>query len=180
VGCWRWLEHSAGLEMLHKTQVASAPVTRMALQPYPVNPYRWHAILETRDFYQTAELNTWDTSSPAAVASDPRSDVLYKPANTPAVEAAKRSLLGQVYLDWGTWAVVRDLGPTAIPALKPPEVPPGRTWTTVEFTDLRFAYSFMATRPRGRAPLGGWIYIVDGDEEAGEGMGAKEQATENQ
>lgn len=177
IGCWRWVEYEQALTLLGQTQVTSAPVTRTALEPYPVNPYRWHAILETRDFYQTAEVNTWNTSSPAAIVSDPRADVIYKPTNTPAVEAAKKTLLGRVYQDWGTWALVRDVGPVEVPALKPPQLPPNRTWTTVEFTDLRFMYSFMATRPLGRAPLGGWAYIVDGSEEAGEGMGDREQPT---
>ena len=177
IGCWRWFEHAQAATLLGRTQVASAPVLRTALEPYPVNPYKWHAILETRDFFQTAEINTWDTASADALASDSQSDVLYKPSDTPAVEAAKHTLLGQVYGDWGVWALVRDLGPVEIPALNPPQLPPGRTWTTVEFTDLRFLYSFMATRPRGRAPLGGWVYIVDGAEEAGEGMGAKQQRT---
>ena len=68
--------------------------------------YRWHAILETADFYQTAEINTWT----GAIESDRQRDVIYKPADTPAVEAAKQTRLGKVYLDWGRWAVVRDLG----------------------------------------------------------------------
>ena len=106
----------------------------MAAEPYPVNPFRWHAILETADFYQTAEINTRTGS----IDSDPHRDVLYKPADTPAVEAAKRTLLGRVYLDWGTWAVVRDVGQEPVAGLDPPNLPPGRTWTTVEFTDLRF------------------------------------------
>ena len=177
LGCWRWMERAQGLSMLQQTQVASAPVSRMELEPYPVNPFRWHAILETREFFQTAEVNTRDSSSPAAIVSDPLTDVLYKPTDTPAAEAAKKTLVGQVYLDWGRWAVVRDLGPVAVPALKPPDLPPGRRWTTVQFTDLRFAYSFTGTRQAARAPLGGWVYIVDGIEEAGEGMGAREQVT---
>jgi inner membrane protein len=174
--CWRWGEHAQGLVMLENVQVASEPVTRIALEPYPVNPYRWHAILETRDFYQTAEVNTWAPSSPAAIVSDPERDVTYKPAQTPAVEAAKQTPLGRVYLDWGTWAVVRDLGPEPLAAMKPPELPPNRQWTTVEFSDLRFDYSFLATRSQsGRTPLAGWVYIVDGRDDAGEAMGGREQ-----
>lgn len=172
---WRWDEHAVGLAMLRTTQVASEPVTRMALEPYPLNPYRWHALLETRDFYQTAEVNTWNRDSLVAIASDPQVDVLYKPADTPAVEAAKRTLLGRVYLDWGTWAVVRDLGQEPVAALPPPELPPGRRWTTVTFNDLRFDYSPLAGRTGHRAPLSGWVYIVDGREEAGEGMGGRVQ-----
>lgn len=172
---WRWDEHAVGLAMLRNTQVASEPVTRTALEPYPLNPLRWHAILETRDFYQTAEVNTWNRDSLVAIASDPQVDVLYKPADTPAVEAAKRTLLGRVYLDWGTWAVVRDVGQQPVAALPPPELPPGRRWTTVTFNDLRFDYSPLPTLIGPRAPLSGWVYIVDGREEAGEGMGDKVQ-----
>jgi inner membrane protein len=176
-GTWRWTEHAVGLTMLRETQVAAAPVTRMELEPYPVNPYRWHAILETPNFYQTAEVNTWNPGSPAAIASDTHEDVLYKPASTPAVEAAKRTLLGRVYLDWGSWAVVRDEGQVPVLALPPPPLAPGRTWTTVTFNDLRFDYSFLGTRANSRSPLSGWVYIVDGKEEAGQGMGGHVQTT---
>jgi inner membrane protein len=173
---WRWMEQIEARALLEHTQVASEPVTRMALEPYPVNPYRWHAILETGDFYQTAEVNTWNLDSPAAIDSDPRRDVIYKPTVTPAVEAAKRTLLGQVYLDWGTWAVVRDAGQEPVVEIDPPKLPPSRHWTTVGFTDLRFDYPFLATRNEaGRAPLSGWVYIVDDRDEAGEAMDGKVQ-----
>jgi inner membrane protein len=172
LGCWRWAERAQAGVMLDNTQVASAPVTRFALEPYPINPFRWHAILETADFYQTAEIDTRTQS----ILSDPRHDVMYKPIDTPAVEAAKRTLLGQVYLDWGTWAVVRDIGPVPVPGIDPPRLPPGRTWTTIEFTDLRFDYDFVPTRGHDRrAPLGGAVYIVDGQEEAGEAMNGQQQ-----
>ena len=172
LGCWRWAEHAHALALLDNTQIALEPVVRMAVEPYPVNPFRWHAILETADFYQTAEIDTRTGS----IASDSRRDVLYKPADTAAVEAAKRTLLGQVYLDWGTWAVVRDVGQEPVPGLDPPQLPPNRTWTTVEFTDLRFDYGFLATRSAsGRSPLGGWVYIVDGREDAGEVMNGRQQ-----
>ena len=141
-------------------------------EPYPINPFRWHAILETADFYQTVEINT----RTGEVDSDPQNDVLYKPPSTAAAEAAKQTLLGQVYLDWGTWAVVRDVGQEPVAGMDPPQLPPNRQWTTVEFTDLRFAYSYLGTgRATGRSPLGGWVYIVDGHEDAGEFMGGREQ-----
>jgi inner membrane protein len=137
-----------------------------------VDPFRWHAILETAEFYQTAEINT----RTGAIESDPTEDVFFKPPVTAATEAAKRTPLGQVYLDWGTWAVVRDVGQVAVPGSDPPQLAPGRSWTTVEFTDLRFAYGFLGSgRAQGRSPLGGWVYIVDGREDAGEGMGGRVQ-----
>ena len=172
LGCWRWAEHAQALAMVSNTQITAEPALRMAAEPYPVNPFRWHAIVETPDFYQTAEINTWTGS----IDSDPRRDVLYKPAETPAVEAARQTLLGRVYLDWGGWAVVRDVGPEPVPGLEPPILPPGRTWTTVEFSDLRFDYSFLSTRDgAGHAPLGAWVYIVDGREDAGEFLNGREQ-----
>ncbi|MGA2753892.1 MAG: metal-dependent hydrolase [Terracidiphilus sp.] len=176
LGCVRWAEHTQALAMIDNTNVASEPVTRRSAEPYPVNPFHWHAILETPDFYQTAEINAWTGS----IDSDPHADVLYKPADTLAVEAAKRTPLGQVYLDWGTWAVVRDVGPERIPGpvpgLDPPQLAPNRTWTTVEFTDLRFDYAFIGTRSASaRSPLAAWVYIVDGRDDAGEAMNGREQ-----
>jgi inner membrane protein len=169
---WRWAEQGRARTMAENTQIATAAVKRMALEPYPVNVFRWHAILETEEYYQTAEINTLS----GEIESDPRRDVIYKPTATAATEAAKRTLLGQVYMDWGTWAVVRDVGHEEAPGMKPPKLPRNREWTTVEFTDLRYAYSYLgAGRSSGRKPLSGWVYIVDGRDEAGEAMNGREQ-----
>jgi inner membrane protein len=172
LGCWRWAEQAQARAMAENTQIAAAPVKRMVLEPYPVNPFRWHAILETAEYYQTAEIDTRTGS----IESDPRRDVLFKPPSTAAVEAAKGTPLGQVYLDWGTWAVVRDVGEEPVAGMDPPHLPPNRQWTTVEFTDLRFAYSFLGTgRAAGRSPLSGWVYIVDGRDDTGELLNGREQ-----
>jgi inner membrane protein len=172
LGCWRWAEHAQAQAMLDNTQITTEPVKRLALEPYPINPFHWHAILETPDFYQTAEIDTHSDS----IVSDSARDVMYKPSDTPAVEAAKRTLLGQVYLDWGTWAVVRDVGQEPVAGMDPPNLPPGRTWTTVEFSDLRFDYAFVPTSgSTRRKTLGGWVYIVDGQEDAGEAMNGHQQ-----
>ena len=169
---WRWAEQAQARALLENVQVTSVPTMRLALEPYPVNPFRWHAILETPDYFQTAEIN----ARSGEILSDPLRDTIFKPADTPAVEAAKNTLLGHVYLDWGTWAMVRDMGQEPVDAMPPPDLPPNRQWTTVEFSDLRFAYSFLGTsRAAGRPPLGGWVYIVDNREEAGEGMGGRPQ-----
>ncbi|MGD0799825.1 MAG: metal-dependent hydrolase [Terracidiphilus sp.] len=169
---WRWAEQGRARTMAENMQIADAPVKRMALEPYPVNPFRWHAILETAEYYQTAEINTYT----GEIVSDRRRNVLYKPTVTAAVEAAKRTSMGQVYLDWGTWAVVRDVGPEPIPGLAPPQVTPNQNWTTVEFEDLRWKYSFIgASGTPTRSPLAGWVYIVDGRDDAGEVMNGRVQ-----
>jgi inner membrane protein len=171
LGCWRWAEHAQALAMVSNTHISAEPALRVAAEPYMVSPWRWHAIVETPNLYQTAEIDTRTGS----IDSDPR-DVMYKPADTTAVEAAKQTPLGRMYLDWGTWAVVRDVGQEAAPGMAPPNLPPNRAWTTIEFNDLRFDYSFLATRSGpGRGELGGWVYIVDGHEDAGEAMNGREQ-----
>lgn len=168
----RWAEHARALALLEQTQVATAPVKRMAAEPYPVNPFRWHAILKTAHYYQTAEVNT----RTGEIDSDPQTDVIYMPPEAAATEAAKLTPLGQVYLDWGTWAVVRDVGKVPVAGMDPPRLPPDRQWTTVEFSDLRFDYSYLGSgKATGQSPLGGWVYIVDGRDDAGEAMGGREQ-----
>jgi inner membrane protein len=179
---WRWFERDRAETLLSQTEVTREPVKRMTLEPYPITPIHWHAILETADYYQTAEVNAWT----GQIVSDPHQDVLYKPAVTAATEAAKQTPLGQAYLDWATWPVVRDLGQVPIVSgavtgarratIEPPKLAPGREWTTVEFTDLRFAYSYLGpSHPVGSIPLSAWVYIVDGHEDAGEAMDGREE-----
>jgi inner membrane protein len=172
---WRWAEQGRARMLIDNGQIATAPMKRVALNPYPVNPFRWHAVLETDGYFQTAEVDTLS----GEILSDPAEDLIFKPPATTASEAAKRTFLGHVYLDWGAWAVVRDVGPEPIPGrvqgLDPPRLPPGRRWTTIEFSDLRFGYPiFWGDRSSGARPaappLSGWVYIVDNRDDGGEAM----------
>jgi len=180
--CWRWVEHERARNLLEAAQVTPTPALRVALEPYPINPWRWHGILETETSWQTAEIDT----RTGAVASDPRIDSLLKPQNTAATLTARRTRLGQVYLDWSTWPVVRDVGEHTVPGTPAPDFPPLRSWTTVEFSDLRFAYSFLNTSMAGssnqqldsvlaHSPLTGWVYVLDGREAAAEFIDGREQ-----
>jgi inner membrane protein len=96
LGCWRWAEHAQALVMATNSPISAEPALRIAAEPSPINPFHWHAIVETADYYQTAEIDT----RTGTIDSDPLRDVLYKPADTPAIEAAKQTPLGRVYLDW--------------------------------------------------------------------------------
>jgi inner membrane protein len=170
--CIRYAEHAQAEGLVRNNPITLDPVERIAAEPYPWNPFRWHIIVETPGYYQFAEVNTRTDD----VESDAQTDQMYKPTYTPAVAAAKQTLLGQVYLDWGTWAVVSDIGQVQMVGIDPPKLPPGRTWTTVEFTDLRFGYDFRGTgSTRPPSGLTGAVYIVDGKEEAGQEMGGREQ-----
>jgi inner membrane protein len=172
IGCLRYAEHMQAQDLVRNNPITTDPVNRLAAEPYPWNPFRWHLIVETPAYYQFAEVNT----RTGEIDSDMQTDQMFKPRDTPAVEAAKQTFLGRVYLDWGRWAVVQDIGQVQVIGIDPPKLPPGRTWTTVEFTDLRFGYDFRGTgntRPPGG--LSGAVYIIDGREEAGQEMGGREQ-----
>jgi inner membrane protein len=180
--CWRWAEHASARNLVEAAAVTPTPARRIALEPYPANPWRWHALLETGSAWQTAEVDT----RTGQVVSDPRINSLFKPQVTPAVAVAKSTRLGQVYLDWSAWPVVRDLGAQAIPGQPAPVLPPSRQWSAVEFSDLRFAYSYLdlsmepsanqqLDQALAHSGLSGWVYVVDGKEEAGQFMSGKEQ-----
>ena len=178
--CWRWAEHANGINLVANSSVAPTPVKRISLEPYPTYPWRWHALLETDTTWQTAEVNT----STGTVVSDPRTDAIFKPSPTSALEFARQTQLGQIYLDWSQWPVVRDMGPRALPGNPIPNLPPQRQWTAVQFSDLRFAYAYLGTGSRSNetlehlltnSGLSGRVYVIDGKEDAGQFMNGREQ-----
>jgi inner membrane protein len=132
-------------------QVLPAQVLRVTASPYPGNPYRWHTVVETPQFYQMATVDTLR----ATVATDPEQDLFYKPPTTLATLAAKRSWLGEVYLDWSSWPVVTEMGPVAAMG-----APAGTAdWTAVRFMDLRFLYDTPLMQGRSEPPLSGMVYV---------------------
>ncbi len=180
--CWRWAEHAQAYNLVAAASVTPTPVTRIAVEPYPTNPWRWHAILETATTWQVAEVDT----RTGAVVSDSHVDALFKPSRTAAVNVARKTYLGQVFQDWSVWPVVREMGQQPVPGMPPPDFPPNRPWVSVEFSDLRFAYSYLDTSMVGRqdqsldhmlahSGLTGWVYVLDGKEEAGEFMNGGQQ-----
>ena len=68
LGCWRWAEHAQALAMVNSAPISAEPALRIAAEPYMVNPFRWHAIVETPNLYQTAEIDTRTGS----IDSDPQ------------------------------------------------------------------------------------------------------------
>ena len=153
---WRWVEHDDAIQLATNANYglpgsAPAQVLRVTASPYPVNPYRWHTVVETPGYYQVAKVDTLhDTAS-----TDPEHDLINKPQPTAAVEAADRSWLGRVYLDWSSWPLVSDIGP-AIPDDAPPGAP---AWTGVSFRDLRFQYDTFLSSGRNQPPLSATVYV---------------------
>jgi inner membrane protein len=125
VGLWflRAVEHHRAIALVIEEAPPDENIRRAAAEPYPVNPFRWHAIVDTGNYYRTAEVDTLGQ----LVNSDPTQDVFYKRADTPATLAAKKSRLGRVYLDWAQYPLVEESGKYG-------------KWTEVSFRDLRFTY----------------------------------------
>jgi inner membrane protein len=156
---WRWVEHDDAVQLAsaaaYGPDLQGAEVLRVTASPYPGNPYRWHTVAETPGFYQVTTVDTLRST----VETNPEQDIFYKPATTPAMQAAKRSLLGEVYLDWSSWPLVADIGP-AVPADALPGAP---EWTEVSFRDLRFMYDTALIQGRRAPPLSAVAY-VDADQ----------------
>ena len=184
---FRKVEQIKARNLVASSQITPTPASRITVEPYPINPFRWHALLETDTAWQVAEVDT----RTGAVESDPRVNAILKPPLTPAIQVARRTHLGQVYLDWSKWPVIRDFGAQPVQWRPFPDMPVSgestiHQWNAVEFSDLRFAYNYLDLGMGGgqnahlgetlsSAGLSGWVYVLDGKEEAGMFMGGREQ-----
>ncbi|MBV8632658.1 MAG: metal-dependent hydrolase [Silvibacterium sp.] len=163
-------EKSHALELVRNSSVVAQPIEKIDAEPYPFNPFLWHVVAQTRDYYQTAEVHTRNDN----IESD-TANITYKPPVTSAVAAAKQSWLGRVYLDWSKFPLVTDLGQNA-PIADGPD--PDPNWHTVQFDDMRFSYSALhegtSSNP-GRNPLGAAAYIGPSNQVEAIFMGGREQ-----
>jgi len=122
----------------------NVPILRVTAEPYPINPFRWQAIVETPDFYQLAIVDTFNDT----VVTNEHSDIFYKPAETATTLAAKQSWLGHIYLDW-----------SRIPLVTQSDTDPTTGLTVVTFDDLRFMYDAYFLHGREDPPLSGAVTV---------------------
>ncbi|HEY5056853.1 MAG TPA: metal-dependent hydrolase [Acidobacteriaceae bacterium] len=176
---WRWFEHDAAIDAASNanygpratsvvrpeanpadgsspppttSRAIPAELLRITADPYPANPFLWQTVVETPSYYQVATVDLLK----GTVETNPARDLFYKPRWTAAVRAARRSWLGHVYLDWSSWPVVADTGPTAAMD-EDPRLPP---WHAVTFRDLRFQYdSGWLMRGGSAPPLSATAYV---------------------
>jgi inner membrane protein len=141
---WRWTEHAKAIDLASTGDFNGAPITRVFASPEPFNPYRWHLVIDTPDAYQLAFANTYMNTLNATP-----DDLLYKPPTTLATLPAKRSWLGEAYLDWSSYPIVTDIGPD------------GDGFTEVTFRDARFMYDTSLMHGRTKPPIGATAYLDD-------------------
>ena len=147
LGLWvlRFDEHAKAIQLATAADYNGAAVMRVSANPYPINPFHWHLVVETPQTFWLAGANTLSQ----VVTTDQEANVFYKPPTTLATLAAKRSWLGAVYLDWSQYPLVTDTGVD----------PEGLT--TVTFRDLRFMYNVPFLNDGKKAPLSGAVFLND-------------------
>jgi len=127
---------------------------RVSAYPYALNSFVWHGVVETRDFYQTLLVD----SRRGEVDPQDRARTYYKPEETPALEAAKNSHLGRVYLDWAQY-----------PLLITEPLEERDVAYRVRFIDLRYLY------PGRQTPLGGAVDLNKSLQVVGQRFGRRQQ-----
>lgn len=127
---------------------------RTSVDPYPVNPFRWHVLVETPANYQGGTVDTR-----VGILDTDAQQIYPKPPETPAMLAAKRSWVGRVYLDWSQFPLVNDAGTAA-------EIHPEMTLSPAEsalrvvtFSDLRFRYDAIGMNNTKTPTLGAEAWI---------------------
>jgi inner membrane protein len=143
--CVRAFEHSKALQLAQSGDYTDAPISRVFADPYPFNPFRWQTIAETPTYFQTT---TADTLA-GTLATTQHADRFYKSPTTLYTLIAKRSWLGEAYLDWSMFPLVTQTGTTQ------------DGLTVVTFRDLRFLYDTTLISGRNKPPLSGAVYIND-------------------
>lgn len=145
-------EHRKAVAVMQSIQYENAEPLRVAAYPYNADPFKWHGVAETPNFFEMA---TIDSSKPDI---DPRVPprIRYKPEETPVTLAAKKTYLGRVYLSWAQY-----------PMTEQEQLPDGNY--EVRFYDLRYAY------PETRGALRSAVILDKDLKEVGERFGARVQ-----
>jgi len=143
-------QHRRALSAMNSFLYNGATPARVAAYPYMVNPFQWHGVVETSDFFETLPVN-----SRVPQVSPEEGILYYKPPETDVLGAAKASYFGRVYLDWA-----------AFPYARQQRLEGDGGAYLVNFIDLRYAYP-----SRGqRAPLGGFVLLSPDLHVLAEGM----------
>ncbi|HEY6306229.1 MAG TPA: metal-dependent hydrolase [Candidatus Angelobacter sp.] len=135
----RDVEHRRALAALNSITYRNEDPLRVGAYPFPLNPFVWGGVVETRDFFEILPVD----SLSGQVDPQNQARIRFKPEETPVTLAAKKSRLGQVYLDWARF-----------PLVESERLPAGAGYL-VQFQDLRFA-----SAARGASsPLTGYVEL---------------------
>lgn len=141
---WRFLEHAKAIEIA--TQNAPEGTTSVFASPHPLNPFAWSTVADTPGFYL---LGTVDTRQGTIQPTTP-DDKVFKGEVKLADLVAKRSELGQYYLDWSMYPVLTD-APNLMDVNHP--------WEDVTFRDARFMYQVWGLGTREKPAMSGTVTL---------------------
>ena len=159
VALWgfRGYQHQRALIAMNSFLYHGAEPLRVAAYPYMINPFQWHGVVETTDFFETVPVN-----SRAPEVSFDEGIQFYKPPVTDVLTAAKSSYMGRVYLDWAVfpyvWQQKTDVDSSTF---------------LVNFQDLRYTYP----SSRRRGVLGGFVLLSPELRVLDEGMNSTRPAS---
>ncbi|MGC2697294.1 MAG: metal-dependent hydrolase, partial [Candidatus Angelobacter sp.] len=137
----RDFEHRRAVNALNARTYRNQDPLRASAFPQPINVFAWNGVVETQDFFELLPVD----STSGVVDGYNQAVVRFKPEETPATLAAKKSRLGQVFLDWAAYPFVTVEG-----------LDGGRY--LVQFEDLRFE-SVERMRQRRPPPLAGYVIL---------------------
>jgi inner membrane protein len=132
-------QHRRALNAMNSFLYRGAEPQRVAAYPYMINPFHWHGVVETSDFFETVPVN-----SLAPEIDDSQAQLFYKPEETDVTRAAKASHFGHIYLDWAMF-----------PYTQEQKLEGATKGYFVDFIDLRYTYP----ESRGRTALGGYVLL---------------------
>ena len=151
---YRGLQRGDALTVLHAQELRGGPPLRTSMDPYPVNPYRWHAIAETPMKFQTGTIDTR-----TGILDTDAQHIYAKPQSTLSAQAARQSWLGHVYLDWSKFPQVVDAGLAGDVHPEMDLSPSDRQLRVVQFSDLRFRYDALGLGDGKHATLGAEAWV---------------------
>jgi inner membrane protein len=137
----RDFEHRRAVNALNARTYRGEDPLRASAFPQPINPLSWNGVVETRDFFQMAPVD----SGSGDVDPQNMAVVRFKPEETPVTLTAKKSRLGRVYLDWARY-----------PLVTTEKLEGGRF--LVQFEDLRFESAESVAQHRSPI-LGGYVVL---------------------
>lgn len=139
-------EHRRALAALQSHSYRGADPLRVSAYPYMTNPFRWHGVTETTNFFATMNVDSWAPE----VDPEAQMQIRYKPEETPVSLAAKQAYLGRVYLSWAVYPLIE------VEELAHDPAENGRAAYVVRFRDLRYQYPGR----NARAVLGATVFLT--------------------
>jgi inner membrane protein len=136
----RDFEHRRAVNLLKSVTYSDQDAVRASAFPTMLNPFLWNGVVETRDFFESMQV----ASRAGQIDPEGTANIRYKPEETAVTQAAKKSRLGRIYLDWAQYPVVEA------------DRLSGDRGYRVKFSDLRFSRT---SQPHQPPVLGGYVEL---------------------